>query len=360
MEQKFTTAVGNDGIGVSDNSLTLQQEKVKAKKAFSRIALVTLLILLGITAIASFMTGFLNALADEGAIDKSLLNSATFSLLYSALPAVLLGYPLIYLFTKKLPAKAPEIKPFKMSHEIILFIIALAVMFAGNFISTMLINNITSGQAENRLVTTVSSLEVLPIIQTVIIAPIVEELIFRKLMLDRVAVYGEKWAIIFGALCFALFHNNPYQLLYTFGMGLILGYVYLKSGRLIYSIILHLGINIIGSLVGPIVINMIDMEAIQELNNLNSQGKQIPQELMNTASSSLLIYGVYVIFMIAVVIAGIVLFIINRKKFRAEKSELLPTAKEGVGVSIANLGMILYIVMSVIMLTIQIVMPIFS
>ena len=77
----------------------------------------------------------------------------------------------------------------------------------------------------------------------VIIGPVLEELIFRKLMLDRTRGYGEKTAVIFSAICFGLFHGNLTQFLYASCAGLFLGYVYCKTGKVLYTILMHMLLN---------------------------------------------------------------------------------------------------------------------
>ena len=74
-------------------------------------------------------------------------------------------------------------------------------------------------------------------------APVFEELIFRKLMLDRLAPYGEKTAIFFTALIFGMAHQNGMQFFLAFFIGLLFAVIYLHTGRIIYSMILHCIIN---------------------------------------------------------------------------------------------------------------------
>ena len=83
----------------------------------------------------------------------------------------------------------------------------------------------------------------------VIIGPILEELIFRKLMIDRIRGYGEKTAIIFSAVCFGLFHGNLTQFLYAGCAGLFLGYVYCKTGKVLHTMIMHMLLNASGSVI---------------------------------------------------------------------------------------------------------------
>ncbi len=78
------------------------------------------------------------------------------------------------------------------------------------------------------------------ILRVVILAPIVEELIFRGVIFSGFQrIYPAFWAIFFSALLFALFHLNPWQLGPTFLLGLLLGYVRLRSGSLLAAIFTH-------------------------------------------------------------------------------------------------------------------------
>jgi membrane protease YdiL (CAAX protease family) len=72
------------------------------------------------------------------------------------------------------------------------------------------------------------------------LAPIVEELIFRGVIFSGFQrIYPAFWAIFFSALLFGLFHLNPWQLGPTFLLGLLLGYVRLRTGSLLAAIFTH-------------------------------------------------------------------------------------------------------------------------
>lgn len=79
---------------------------------------------------------------------------------------------------------------------------------------------------------------------TAALAPVFEEIIFRRLLLDRLLFLGDGSAILLSSLFFGLFHTNLYQLLYAFLVGLALGYVRIITGRLGYSIALHMALNL--------------------------------------------------------------------------------------------------------------------
>ncbi len=100
----------------------------------------------------------------------------------------------------------------------------------------------------------------------VLIGPILEELVFRKLMFDRTRRYGEKTAVIFSAICFGLFHGNLTQFLYACSVGLFLGYVYCKTGKVLHTIIMHMLMNACSSAI---------LLLIPMLENLHSDGAVI-------------------------------------------------------------------------------------
>jgi len=78
------------------------------------------------------------------------------------------------------------------------------------------------------------------ILRVVVLAPIVEELIFRGVIFSGFQkIYSSFWAIFFSAMLFALFHLNPWQLGPTFLLGLLLGFVRLRTGSLLAAIFTH-------------------------------------------------------------------------------------------------------------------------
>ncbi|MCD7920778.1 MAG: CPBP family intramembrane metalloprotease [Clostridiales bacterium] len=83
---------------------------------------------------------------------------------------------------------------------------------------------------------------------TVVVAPICEEFLFRRLFLNRCRALGEVSAILLSATGFALMHQNFYQLLYAFALGVVLGSVAILTGRLRECILLHACTNAVSVL----------------------------------------------------------------------------------------------------------------
>ena len=73
-----------------------------------------------------------------------------------------------------------------------------------------------------------------------ITGPVLEETLFRGIILEGfLARYRPGKAIFWSALLFGLFHMNPWQFIPGFLIGLLLGYIYLKTRSLIPVILVH-------------------------------------------------------------------------------------------------------------------------
>lgn len=73
-----------------------------------------------------------------------------------------------------------------------------------------------------------------------IVAPVVEELIFRGLIFQGFRRnYNDITAVIISAILFSLFHLNPWQMPATFALGLLLGWLMIRTNSLILAIFGH-------------------------------------------------------------------------------------------------------------------------
>lgn len=80
---------------------------------------------------------------------------------------------------------------------------------------------------------------VLDVIGTAIVPAISEELLFRGLILVALLPYGKKTAILGSSVMFAIMHQNFGQIVYTFGMGIVLALIVVKTQSVWGAIILH-------------------------------------------------------------------------------------------------------------------------
>ncbi len=89
---------------------------------------------------------------------------------------------------------------------------------------------------------------VILILYVCIMGPISEEIMFRGLTYHYLKKALPVWlAIIMQAVFFALAHMNILQGIYTFLMGLLLGVIAEKTGSIVWGMIVHIIVNIIGT-----------------------------------------------------------------------------------------------------------------
>ena len=75
---------------------------------------------------------------------------------------------------------------------------------------------------------------------TAVFAPIFEEWLCRGMVLRGLLTKMKPgWAIVVSALFFALIHLNPWQALNAFIIGVVMGYVYYKTGSLWLTMLIH-------------------------------------------------------------------------------------------------------------------------
>ena len=85
------------------------------------------------------------------------------------------------------------------------------------------------------------------LLMSIIGAPLFEELIFRKFLIDRLLPFGERTTVVFTALLFGMAHQNAGQFFLAFFVGLVLARVYIRTGNILYTMLLHCMINTFAS-----------------------------------------------------------------------------------------------------------------
>ena len=251
-------------------------------------------------------------------------------------PLYLIAVPIGLLLLRKVPAKPLEKHDLKPSRYIVTVIICIFMMYAGNILGTIitaLLQLLPGVSAGNPILGYATDNALLPkVLFMVILAPVIEEYIFRKQLIDRMYIYGEKLAVVTSALMFGLFHGNLSQLFYAFALGLVFGYVYLKTGKLRYSIGLHMLINLIGSVIGPLFLEKIAVLDTMETLDLAALEPIMPW---------LIGFGAYVLVLIGLAVAGLVLLCINKRRVSFALAEMELPKKSRFKTVYMNVGMIL-------------------
>lgn len=211
--------------------------------------------------------------------------------------------------------------------------ITMVLMWIGNMIGLLVtetIGHIIQSPIENPIVETINSSSIyLNLLLMVIAAPIFEELFFRKLLIDRTIKYGKGISILLSATLFGLFHGNLNQFFYTFLMGGFFAYVYIKTGKITYTIALHLIVNLLGS-----VISVLIGTSATNVANLATQASAI----------DLGIIIIYLLFYIIMFIIGVIAILKNTDKLKILKDTLI---EKPYTTTFINIGMICFYIYAV-------------
>ncbi len=88
------------------------------------------------------------------------------------------------------------------------------------------------------------------VLATTIVGPLAEELVYRGAVMGAFrAVMSDRWAIVLSALIFGIVHMDVIQGTYAFVLGLILGYLYMKTRNIWCAYLMHMILNFLG---GPL------------------------------------------------------------------------------------------------------------
>lgn len=226
----------------------------------------------------------------------------------------IVAFPAFYLITRSVPRKVKTKRKMDIEELFMLFFIAQVVSFVGSLISSiinsffslLLGRDVTSGVNELIMNTPIW----IVILVAVVIGPIFEELIFRRILIDRLSPFGEKFAIITTSVAFGLFHGNFDQVVYATALGFILGYVYSVTRDVRYSIGLHIVFNFFGSVPAMLV-----SDAVNTIYSLPEETLLNPEALMEYMPEIMAVYG-YSIVQLAFVGLGIYFLVKSRKQKR--------------------------------------------
>lgn len=293
------------------------EDRRNAWKAFSRVGigygaflLVTIVIQLEVGVVALLLSRFgMN------------ITFGNWYMVFVSLSNYLVGGVVACLIIKDMPVLyRPEARKAGAGMLVSGFLVCMSALFFGNLMGQSLMSivcDLLGKPMVNPVEEVMKGLSTWSIFVTmVVMAPICEEILFRKVLIDRIRLYGDKAAILVSSVVFGLSHGNFYQFFYAFGIGLVLAYIYIQTGKLRYTIIFHMIINFLGSVVAL----------------------HIGDNLQLTVA--------YSIFMLGAVIAGTILFFINQKKLVFHPGLMETWGKGAFKVLFLNLGMILFFLVS--------------
>ncbi len=142
-----------------------------------------------------------------------------------------------------------------------------------------------------------------------ILAPVAEEIVYRKLVIDRLLPLGELPAVLLSGLLFGLIHGNFNQVFYATLFGFLAGFVYVYTGKLRYTIALHTAVNLVGGVFSTEIIRALGDTVATDLS----------AHLSNHSVAAYLYVAYTALMLLSVFVAPVVLFFL-RKRLRLQKS----------------------------------------
>lgn len=266
------------------------------------------------------------------------------SYLLAFLPMYCIAFPIYVLLSRKQETAPPKQEKLSIGWFFGYLMIGKALAQVGTYMSMILgaiVSKICGADIQD---TTLSDAITgdnpgLILLFAVLGAPIVEELICRKIFIDRVRKYGDGKAIVMSGLLFGMLHGNFTQLFYTAGLGFLLAFVYVKTGRIIYTILLHMAFNFLGS-VAPLLMN------VDKLLNVMSP----EADLAALQSGEMVPAGIYLLLNCTLIIGGAILLIVEIAKgrlFHVEEPEEAIPAKKNFYVTCLHIGMAVFLAVTI-------------
>lgn len=234
--------------------------------------------------------------------------------------------------------------------------ICFGASYVGNLIGSLLLsfwNTSTGNSVGDELVTVLYDMDPLLMILSVsILGPLLEELFFRKLLIDRLRVFGEATAILLSAFLFALFHMSASQMLYALAGGVMMGYFYCRTGNYWLTSLIHMIFNTVSGVIPMLFLPKINAfeAAMQNLEASlpTDAGADVLAEMMMPVIEEygpvLGLYGLYSLIVLALNITGIVLLCKSFAKFKERKGEFSLPFKTSAKTVFKTPGIIVYTV----------------
>lgn len=147
----------------------------------------------------------------------------------------------------------------------------------------------------------------------IIFAPIFEEILFRGAVYNSCEQLGGWSMVIACGIIFGLFHMNCSQIIYAAVLGVGACFLYKKTRSLVPGIILHLSLNLLGG-ISSVAVSFIDRD---KLDLIMSGDMQTIESMDIMAAVPITVLGIIVMIIYAVIIIGLVLFVIELVKHRA-------------------------------------------
>ncbi len=258
--------------------------------------------------------------------------------------------PVSLLIWRRCRARAPEKHRMRLYQLGLSLVMAVSLLYLGSWAGMALasaLEAITGAQAGNAVSDLLGESSLWSsLLFAVLIGPACEELVFRKLLIDRMRVFGDRTAIWASGLAFGLFHGNLYQFFYAAAIGMLLAFLYCRTGRLRYPIAIHMLVNSISAFFLPLLLARLSPAAMELMENLSPEDPAFSEQV-SAYAGELTPYFCAVFAILLAVGAGLVLLIANRNRFWCQPGEVTLPRGRRARVLVLNLGVALFVLLCI-------------
>ena len=273
-----------------------------------------------------FVIKFASMLLNVFCYDFYSQHFATVYIILNSVNVCVIGTTVLAITLRKIPAYKIQKRPMRIGQLLLLIMMMYGLTQIGSLmgmpIHTILTAfgsvNTDSEEALKQLSNNpiISSGTVVRIITVGILPAVFEELLFRKFLIDRTIRHGEFISCAMSGIMFGLWHGNFQQFFFAFFIGVLFAFVYIRTGNIIYTMIMHASVNLVTSTV--------TVELIIEL--FKRMGFDFDTGTVNTDIDMDAIYHsvlplialllLWVAILASFQIVGFIMFIIKRKNFK--------------------------------------------
>ena len=153
------------------------------------------------------------------------------------------AYPIIALLLCRIPKFKGKLQPLSLAAFLLCLIAAMGIGNVFNLLGN-LVNAFFSAfngrtiEEMNPAAEMMMDMTPSMVIYACFLGPFMEELLFRGMILKRARRFGDRTAVAFTAVLFGLMHGNLLQFFYAAAIGLILGYVAVRTNSIRYTVLM--------------------------------------------------------------------------------------------------------------------------
>ncbi|MCR4702243.1 MAG: CPBP family intramembrane metalloprotease [Saccharofermentans sp.] len=284
-----------------------------------------------------FLIKLASALLSAFCYDFYNRNYTSVYLIMNSVNVCIIGTCVLALCLRKIPAVKIEKRPMKLKQLFLLIMMMYGITQVGSMMG-LPIDTILSAPAAINTSTEealksfqsnllLSSDSVVRIICVGILPAIFEELLFRKFLIDRTIRHGEFVSCAMSGIMFGLWHGNFQQFFFAFFVGVLFAFVYIRTGNIIYTMILHASMNLVTSTITLELVGKLFKEMGLDLGSGSINTDIDYDAMMSSILPLILLLLLWIIILSGFNIAGFVLFIVKRKNFKLVAREGEPPRK---------------------------------